>query len=94
MKRKKNQGCLTLLKTAEQNDARYALLCIQFECAIGYAIYIERGEEHALELIGCRRKEATELFLRIVRGALAPMHLHEVIADHRTMSSEKLEIFC
>lgn len=94
MKRKKQKGCLILLDAVDRETTKYALLCLQFGRAIGYAIYIERGEAHAIELIRCRRKDATEIFSKIVRGELSPMHLHEVISDQRAMSAEKLEIFC
>ena len=88
MKTKKN-GCLAVLEWREEENTCYALLCVQFERAIGYAMYIEREEEHALELIGRQRKEAQEIFAKVVRGGLSPLHLREVAED-----STKLEIFC
>ncbi len=88
MKTKKN-GCLAVLDWMEKENTCYALLCVQFERAIGYAMYIEREEEYALELLGTQRKDAQELFAQAVRGGLSPIHLREVAED-----STKLEIFC
>lgn len=88
MKQKKN-GCLTVLDWMEKENTCYALLCLQFERALSYALYIECEEEHALELIGTQRKDAQELFVQAVRGELSPIHLREVAED-----STKLEIFC
>ena len=88
MKQKKN-GYLTVLDWMEKENTCYALLCLQFERALSYALYIEREEEHAIELIGTQRKDAQELFAQAVRGELSPFHLREVAED-----STKLEIFC
>lgn len=88
MKQKKN-GYLTVLDWMEKENTCYALLCLQFERALSYALYIEREEEHAIELIGTQRKDAQELFAQAVRGELSPIHLREVAED-----STKLEIFC
>ncbi|MBQ2999562.1 MAG: hypothetical protein IJD64_03785 [Clostridia bacterium] len=88
MKQKKN-GCLTVLDWMEQENTCYALLCVQFERALSYVLYIEREEDYAMELIGTQRKEAQEIFAKAVRGGLSPIHLREVAED-----STKLEIFC
>ena len=93
MKRKK-KGCLTVLDFMEQENITYALLCLQFECALSYALYIEREEEHALELIGTQRKDAQEIFAQVVRGGLSPIHLREVAEDQNKINAEKIEIFC
>ena len=88
MKQKPN-GCLTVLDWMEQENTCYSLLCVQFERALSYALYIECEEACALELIGTQRKDAQEIFAKAVRGGLSPIHLREVAED-----STKLEIFC
>ncbi len=91
MKRKKKKGCLTLLDFVEREETGYAFLCLQFERAIHYVIYIERGEECALELVGKQKQEAKEVFAKTVRGELSPIHLREVAED---AERARLEIFC
>lgn len=91
---KQQNGCLQLLDSVKQGSASYAFLSLQFERALGYAVYIERGDAYALELIGNKRRESEKIFRQIVRGELSPMHLREVAADQTVICPEKLEIFC
>ena len=88
MEQKKN-GCLSVRDWMKQENTCYALLCVQFERALSYILYIEREEEYAMEVIGTQRKDAQEIFEKAVRGGLSPIHLREVAED-----STKLEIFC
>ena len=76
-----------------QEGKCYGLLCLQFERAIRYAMYIEDGEEFALELLGNQRKEAEKIFDLAVRGGLSPLHLREVAMD-QAVEEEWMEIFC
>ena len=92
IKKAKKIGIFTLLDFVEQEGKCYGLLCLQFERAIRYALYIESGEEVGLELIGTQRREAQSLFERAVRGALSPIHLRDVALDTSKEFSE-LEIF-
>jgi len=89
--KEKKKGCLTLLDFVEEKETSYAFFCLQFERAIYYAVYIERGDACALELIGRQKQEAKEIFARMVRGELSPIHLHEVAED---AERARLEIFC
>ncbi len=93
IKKAKKIGIFTLLDFSEQEGKCYGLLCLQFERAIRYALYIESGDEVGLELIGTQRREAQSLFERAVRGALSPIHLRDVALD-QTKEATALEIFC
>ena len=81
MTKGKKTGNFTLIDFAAQEGKCYGLLCLQFERAIRYAMYIEDGEEFALELLGNQRKEAEKIFDLAVRGGLSPLHLREVAMD-------------
>ncbi|MBO5938221.1 MAG: hypothetical protein J6Q82_01820 [Clostridia bacterium] len=93
IKTAKKTGIFTVLDFSEQEGRSYGLLCLQFERAIRYAIYIESGEECGLELVGNQRREAQKLFEQVVHGGLSPIHLREVAFDQR---QEKVDynFFC
>ena len=91
-KKEKKIGIFTPLEVVERNGKSYALLCLQFERAIRYAIYIDDEEKVALELIGNQRREAQMLFEDVVRGELSPVHLRDVASDQR-LDRETMEIF-
>ena len=93
MQGRKKSGIFTLIDFAKSEGREYALLCLQFERAVRYALYIEDGEEIALELIGSQRKEAQKIFEAAVRGTLSPIHLREVAFD-RNAEETLMEIFC
>lgn len=93
MTKAKKTGNLTLIDFVEQEGRSYGLLCLQFERAIRYAMYIEDGEEFGLELLGNQRKEAEKIFDLAVRGGLSPLHLREVAMDH-VLEKQWMEIFC
>ena len=93
MTKGKKTGNFTLIDFVAQEGKCYGLLCLQFERAIRYAMYIEDGEEFALELLGNQRKEAEKIFDLAVRGGLSPLHLREVAMDH-AVEEEWMEIFC
>ena len=82
-----------MIDFVEREGREYALLCLQFERAVRYAVYIDAGEEVALELVSTQRKEAQKIFEAAVRGALSPIHLREVAFD-RSAEEALMEIFC
>ncbi len=92
-KRTKKNGIFTLIDFVERGNVGYALLCLQFERAIRYAIYIEREDAFALEIVGSKRKDAQKLFEDVLRSELSPIHLHEVAFDQR-QGEEVLNFFC
>lgn len=92
MKKSKKKGIFTLLEFEECEGKSYGLLCLQFDRAIRYALYIDGGEEFGLELVGTQRREAEKIFEQAVRGKLSPIHLREVAFD-RESEQTLMEIF-
>ena len=82
-KKIKRSVSVTMLATADDKNQSYCLLCLQVEKAIRYAIYVEGDDEGALELVGKRRREARELFERVVQGGLSPLHLRDIALEAR-----------
>ena len=93
MKQEKKTGIFQVIDFANSEGRSYSLLCLQFERAVRYAMYIEDGEEFDLELIGSQRKDAQKLFEQAVHGALSPIHLREVAMD-RGSEQVLMEFFC
>ena len=90
MKTKNTSRAVEQLHLRENRYARYYLLRIRIERIRVYAIYIQRGEDVALELIGSDERKAEEAFLKAETGELSPQHLYDWASDLR--EEEKREM--
>ena len=73
----KNKEKLIIVK---QNDGCALIKICVFEACV-YAIYVQKGEDIAMEIVGKNEERAEELFEQIVKGELSPIHLGDYIAD-------------